>query len=151
MRAAGLTFNHAIFDETRDADPVPLDPEQELRTWWFTKASAEADQTVAKAIEYGSDDLVEIGRQMATVLHLEGPYSTDAELAELGVYFYIIGKLARWTSAIRRGDRPSDDTLLDIGVYVRMAQRIRDAGGWPGTDRLATSTGSIAYIPEESK
>jgi len=130
MRASGLTFGQV----EALTDPVPLDPEQELRTWWFNKASAEADQTVAKAIEYGSDDLVEIGRQMATVLHLEGPYSTDAELAELGVYFYIIGKLARWTSAIRRGDRPSDDTLLDIGVYVRMAQRIRDAGGWPGTE-----------------
>jgi hypothetical protein len=28
----------------------------------------------------------------------------------------------------------SDDSLFDIGVYVRMAQRIRHSGGWPGID-----------------
>jgi hypothetical protein len=32
---------------------------------------------------------------------------------------------------VLRGDRPSDDTPYDIGVYVRMAQRVRDVGGWP--------------------
>ena len=29
-------------------------------------------------------------------------------------------------------DPVSDDTLGDIGVYVRMAQRVRSHGGWPG-------------------
>lgn len=112
---------------------MPLDPEQELRQWWFKKANDEIERTVPKAVEYGSDDLVEIGRQMADAMDREVALS-DSELAELGVYFYMVGKMARWTSAIRRGDKVSDDTLFDIGVYVRMAQRIRHSGGWPGTE-----------------
>lgn len=108
---------------------VPLDPEQELRSWWFDQAGIEIDSTVPKAIEYGSTDLQDIGRDLARTA---GRQVTDEEAAELGVYFYLRGKLSRWTSAIERGERPSDDTLFDLGVYVRMAQRIRHAGGWPG-------------------
>ena len=67
-----------------------------------------------------------LGRTMRREVNAE-------EAAELGVFFYLIGKVARWQSAIERGERPSDDTLFDVGVYVRMAQRIRSHGGWPGT------------------
>ena len=34
-------------------------------------------------------------------------------------------------AAIRRGEFVSDDTLFDIGVYVRMVQRMRETGNWP--------------------
>lgn len=100
-----------------------------LEQWWWDQATREISATVPKAEEYGSTDLVEIGRTMATNM---GREVTDEEAAEIGVYFYLIGKMARWTDSIRRGTRPSDDTLFDIGVYVRMTQRIRDSGGWPG-------------------
>lgn len=113
---------------------MPLDPEQTLRQWWFERAADEIERTVPKAIEYGSDDLIEIGRQMAEAMDF-AVMPSNAGLAELGVYFYMVGKMARWTSAIRRGDQVSDDTLFDIGVYVRMAQRIRHTGGWPGTEQ----------------
>lgn len=111
-------------------DPTPIDPEEELRAWWFNKASSEIDATVPKAVEYGSTDLIDIGLMLARTMRRE---VTEEEAAELGVFFYLIGKIARWQSAIERGERPSDDTLLDIGIYVRMAQRIRESGGWPGT------------------
>lgn len=103
----------------------------ELAEWWRETAESEIEQTVAKAIEYGSTDLVDIGRSIARVA---GREVEDAEAAEMGIFFYLEGKLSRWRSAIERGDVPSFDTLLDIGVYARMAQRIRMTGGWPGTE-----------------
>lgn len=99
-----------------------------LRDWWLDQAHREIAATVPKAEEYGSTDLVEIGRNLATLM---GREVTDEEAAEIGIYFYLVGKMARWTDAVKRGDRPSDDTLFDIGVYVRMAERVRFAGGWP--------------------
>lgn len=101
----------------------------ELEQWWLAMANEEIERTVPKAIEYGSTDLDEIGRQMLAA-GLRDTHETSTE--ELGIYFYMVGKMARWTDAIRTGRRVSDDTLFDLGVYVRMVQRIRSAGGWPG-------------------
>lgn len=114
------------------ADPKPITAEQELAEWWRETAEKEIVQTVAKAVEYGSTDLIDIGRSLARVA---GRDIDDATAAEWGVFFYLEGKLSRWRSAITRGDVPSFDTLLDIGVYARMAQRIRMTGGWPGTEQ----------------
>jgi hypothetical protein len=102
---------------------------RDLENWWLQLANAESTQVVDKAVEYGSRDLVDIGRDLADCMHRQ---VSDQEAAELGVYFYLRGKMSRWTDAVRRGQLPSDDTLKDIGVYVRMAQRIRTHGGWPG-------------------
>jgi hypothetical protein len=104
----------------------------ELATWWRDKAEAEIEQTVAKAIEYGATDLVDIGHSIARAAGRE--LDSDAEAAEWGIFFYMEGKLSRWRSAIAAGRRVSDDTLLDLGVYPRMAQRVRESGGWPGTE-----------------
>lgn len=112
----------------RQGDP----PEDSLSRWWWAKAADEIERTVPKAIEYGSTDLIDIGLMLARTM---GRTIDEEEAAELGVFFYLIGKVARWQSAIERGERPSDDTLFDIGVYVRMAQRIRDAGAWPGIEQ----------------
>lgn len=108
-----------------------LGVEEQLADWWRDRAEDEIGQTVSKAIEYGATDLIDIGMMLARTMRRE---VSEEEAAELGVFFYLIGKIARWQSAIERGDRPSDDTLLDIGVYVRMAQRIRSAGSWPGVE-----------------
>jgi hypothetical protein len=108
--------------------PEPT-PGERLAAWWREQAEYEIEQTVSKAVEYGSTDLIDIGRSLARICDRE---VDDEEAAEMGVFFYLEGKFARWRSALQRGQRPSDDTLLDIGVYVRMAQRIREAGGWPG-------------------
>ena len=105
---------------------------EDLARWWMETAEDEAERTIVKAVEYGAHDLVEIGRNLALT---QGRKVDDEEAAELGVYFYTCGKLARWTSAIADGRRVSDDTLLDLGIYVRMAQRLRDSGGWPSGDK----------------
>lgn len=117
-----------------------------VRDWWLEVARQEAEKVVPKAIEYGSTDLIEIGRTLGQVMHREG--LGEAEQAELGVYFYIVGKIARWTDAVREGRAVSDDTLHDIGVYVRMAQRIRFSGGWPSGPAVAGPTADCDDLGE---
>lgn len=105
--------------------------EEELRGWWFDQATAEVDGTVPKALEYSATDLADIGHVLARCM---GRTVDDEEAAELGIFFYLQGKLSRWAGAVQAGKRPSNDTIYDIGVYCRMAQRVRATGGWPGTN-----------------
>ena len=125
-----LTIGYCTGQVLEAAPSNPLDDDP-LTTWWVDLARFEAAQVVPKAIEYGATDLEEIGRTLGQTIGRDLP---AAEAAELGVFFYLVGKMARWTDAIKTGRRVSDDTLHDIGVYVRMAQRIRHSGSWPGVD-----------------
>ncbi len=111
-----------------------------LRGWWEQTAHDEVAQLVSKMVEYGglsrATDLTEIGRHLTEVGVSSGPLTgggavQEGWLQELGIYFYLVGKFARWSAAIQEGRPVSDDTLLDIGIYVRMAQRVRAVGGWP--------------------
>lgn len=118
-----------------DQPPAPAEPlAVELRDWWLELAEQEAQRVIPKTIEYGATDLIDLGRDLAECAKRE---VTDAQAAELGIYFYLRGKFARWRDAIIRGDQVSDDTLFDIAIYVRMAQRVRSHGGWPGTNKEA--------------
>jgi hypothetical protein len=112
-----------------EIDELPV--KRDLADWWRDLTEQEIAATVPKAIEYGATDLIDIGSQMGRFI---GRHLTDQDAAELGCWFYLIGKMARATSAIERGEKPSDDTVKDIGVYVKMIQRIRSAGSWPGED-----------------
>lgn len=129
-------YGHDFGVRAAEHDPRVPDLAGELAQWWRDAAESEIAQTVAKATEYSGlggglpQDLVDFGRQIAFVQRREHDY-TDAELAEVGVWAYIQGKVNRWSSALRNGQAVSDDTLLDIGVYVRIAQRIRATGQWP--------------------
>lgn len=114
----------------RAAETITATPEQQLTEWWMTQAEDEIARTVPKAIEYSAVDLQDIGNDLARTM---GREVSDEEAAELGVFFYLRGKVARWVGAVMAGQRVSDDTLFDIGVYVRMVQRIRESGSWPGT------------------
>jgi len=107
----------------------------EVAAWWEKKADEEIERTMPKVSEYGATDLEEIGRHMVAAgvkppMGAPGTWATP-QRQELGIYFYIVGKMARWSDAVARGEFVSDDTLFDIGVYIRMVQRIREAGGWP--------------------
>jgi hypothetical protein len=99
-----------------------------LENWWLDLANEEIRRVVPKAVEYGSTDLIDIGRMLARAMKRT---VSDEEAAELGIYFYLVGKMARWSDAVKEERLVSDDTLHDIGVYVRMAQRVRAVGGWP--------------------
>lgn len=130
LRDAFPSFPLYAEDRFQGDGPVTASPEHQLAEWWRQCADDEIAKTVPKAVEYGSTDLIDIGRNVA---RLSGRKVDDRQAAELGVFFYLEGKFARWRSAIMEDRDVSEDTLFDIGVYVRMAQRIREFGGWPGT------------------
>lgn len=102
---------------------------QLLTEWWLGHAAMEVEQTVAKMEEYGSGDLVEVGRQMAKMCDSDRTVLSPVDAMELGIAFYVLGKVARITSAIERGDRPSNDTWFDLSVYAKMVLAAR-AGAW---------------------
>lgn len=127
-------FNHLLCQAweplTFEATPKPpVDPISALRVWWTQTANAEGRAVAEKAVEYGAYDLELIGQLLREMGVNTGNQVTDAEL---GCWFYLFGKVARATSAIRDGRRPSDDTVGDAGVYLKMIARIRETGGWPG-------------------
>lgn len=100
-----------------------------LRDWWIDDAVDEADATVVKMEEYGSGDLVEIGRQMWQMSGRDPVNMSKVQAMEVGCMFYLLGKIARVTSAVERGDMASDDTWFDIGVYAKMVRAARE-GAW---------------------
>lgn len=128
----------AIAEEMkRAATSVKTDPAppvvNDLGQWWMNLAEGEFGAIAAKMREYGGQgnaiDLIDIGKDLAEIADQE--IASNGDAMELGIYFYLRGKFARWKAAVMEGRPVSDDTLHDIGVYVRMAQRIRAVGGWP--------------------
>lgn len=116
--------------------------EQALKNWWADTAAGDAEKVIPKAIEYGARDLADIGYAMAQIAKMDD--IDEAQATELGIYYYVVGKLARWASAVERGDQVSDDTLLDLTTYLMMARRTRDVGGWPwagGANHLSDDNG----------
>lgn len=99
-----------------------------LPEWWGETSADDAAAAEIKAKEYGSLDLVIIGRTMRELIGI-GP--DILEDAELGIIFYQLGKLARCISAVSGGRKPSDDTWHDLVVYGMMVRRIRETGQWP--------------------
>lgn len=108
--------------------------ETALGAWWMDDSHDLAFGCVTKAAEYGSGDLRDIGRRFWRLAnrHVHEPL-TDIEAAEIGCYFYLVGKIARVDSALQRGDWASDDTWLDIEVYAKMVRAAR-AGVWAFPD-----------------
>jgi hypothetical protein len=103
--------------------------EDRLRDWWLKRSEDEVSLTVPKAAEYGSGSLTDMGHTLAK---MQGRVVNEGEAQELAIWFYVVSKVGRWTDAVMRGDRPSEDTIFDLGIYTRMALRVRDAGSWPG-------------------
>ncbi|QJD50031.1 hypothetical protein SEA_RASOVI_57 [Microbacterium phage Rasovi] len=129
-----------------DWSPVE-DQEQAVKTrgsalyqWWMQTAHDEITPMLGKMVEYGganrATDLIDIGRVLEEAGVRVDHFRTDqhtqtARQQELGCFFYLQGKFGRWVAAVKEGRPVSDDTLHDIGIYVRMVQRIRAVGGWP--------------------
>lgn len=118
------------------------DQGDELTNWWMNSALEEIEPMIEKIVEYGGNgraqDLVDVGRRMFDAgVKLPGTQvidyrdAEDSQFIELTIYFYVIGKIGRWTAAINEGNPVSDDTLKDIVIYTKMLQRVREVGGWP--------------------
>ena len=101
-------------------------PAQRVKNWWMKQAEEHADMVTPKMAEYGSRDLVEIGREFSALAGKEG--LSDEAAYEVGVFFYLRGKVARWSAAVGRGDQVSKDTLDDIVAYSMMVLHNRQEG-----------------------
>ena len=94
-----------------------------LDKWWREHAAAESEQMIRKLDEYGTGDLHEIGSRLA---HLAGWHNaTPQQHYELGVMFYLIGKMQRVITATEQRRAASDDTWHDIAVYAKMVLAAR--------------------------
>lgn len=110
-------------------------PREILASWWRGVAETEIDMVVDKAIEYGATDLRDTGHQILEMGSRRGDFidsASDAYATEVGIVFYVLGKVSRLAAAVKEGRQPSLDTWVDIGVYARMAQRVQQVGSWPG-------------------
>ena len=108
---------------TKDAPTV-----QSLANWWLEETKFELDSVLPKAIEYGSADLKVIGFALSQMIGEPKGVTND----ELGIAFYVLGKVARLIGGYADGRSPSSDTWHDIAIYTKMAQYARENGGWGG-------------------
>ena len=107
-----------------EAEADSAEQEDDYMQWWADTSRAIANMVVPKAREYGSRDLVEIGREFAALAG-RGEVS-EGYAYELGVFFYLRGKVSRWSAAAARGELVSKDTLDDIIAYAMMALHNRE-------------------------
>jgi hypothetical protein len=101
----------------------------DLLKWWQQTTKDEIESMLPKVIEYGANDLKVMGDAM---LLLRPDLVGKIHPEELAISFYALGKMARIVGAYADGQIPSDDSWHDLAIYARMAQRVRDAGHWPG-------------------
>ena len=109
--------------------PKPKKDTLMLEAWWKDDAEQELAGVLPKAVEYGSSDLQLMGEALLMCM----PQCRDkVDAEELAIAFYALGKTARLMGAYADGRTPSEDTWHDLGVYARMAKRVRAVGQWPG-------------------
>lgn len=101
---------------------------QQLANWWLNETRNELDSVIPKALEYGSADLKVIGFALSQMIGEPKDVTND----ELGIAFYVLGKVARLVGGYADGRKPSDDTWHDIAIYTKMAQYARHNGEWGG-------------------
>lgn len=107
-------------------NPVWETSTDDLVGWWTQTSNDELGDVLPKAVEYGSADLKIIGYAMSQMIGKP----TLVTHEELGISFYLLGKVARLIGAYADGRKPSDDTWHDIAVYTKMAQFSRQFGHW---------------------
>lgn len=93
---------------------------------WIDRAISDINQAIPKSREYGSAELQYLG-DMMNAIHRANPGEDMAY--ESAILFYVLGKVGRWVSAYRRGEKVSEDTLLDITTYSMMVRLIRARDG----------------------
>lgn len=111
-----------------DAPKKPEDLRPNFHRWWQGMADREAPIIQAKAHEYGSNSLAQMGHLFARA---QGRGVTEAEALEIGSFIYAYGKLQRVGDAILQGKLPSTDTWKDLAIYSSMSLFIRETGQWP--------------------
>lgn len=78
---------------------------------------------IRKNREYGDGDLHVMGKAMDELANIHS--SNGWKGREAAILFYILGKVARATNAIGKGNAPSSDTILDLAIYSMMLACMR--------------------------
>lgn len=110
------------------ATPTPWTEDTEIGKWLNAYIDREVGVMLQKAAEYGSVELIEAGRTLSSIMQIDD--IPDSWAAENQIYQYVLGKLGRWTAAMRRGEQVSQDTVHDIFVYSLMVLKLRETGEW---------------------
>jgi hypothetical protein len=116
---------------------------EQIIDWWTRVSEQDALAATAKSTEYGGSgaaiDLVWLGQQLVEMGQAAAEGTADwtardvptQQATELGIFFYLLGKIGRWKAAILEGRPVSDDTIKDIHTYAMMARYNREHGSWP--------------------
>jgi hypothetical protein len=114
----------------READEVML---SELKGWWMAYCEETFDAIAPKVAAYSSHDLEVMGTGLIALTAAD--IADPLEARTFGLYtacaFYALGKVARLTGALERGQLPHPDSEMDLMVYSIMMRRVREKGGWP--------------------
>ena len=119
-------FAEALGLDQSDQDGTKL--VEDLFQWWTETSNNEAQSSIPKSVEYGVSSLKTMGDEIITMMPSEVGTRNDPTM--VAIWCYVVGKLGRWSNAVRRGEQVNPDTLHDIAVYVKMAQRIQQTGTW---------------------
>lgn len=119
------------------ASPRPGDPAEErwalIEEWMRKTFEDDLRRCRAKALEYGSADLVIMGKAMEALLPQGDSLDHDSrERAglEMAIGFYLMGKTARLFGAWNKAREPAEDTWHDGTIYSLMARYVRENGSW---------------------
>lgn len=125
---------HDEHDSLIDGDwpEGPTEPlKVELSVWWEQQVKTEMKSVLPKVGEYGAVDLKIMATAMRALWPGDKETVPERVLVEMALSFYLLGKCGRLFGAYEQGKLPSDDTLLDIAIYTKMIQRVREVGEWP--------------------
>jgi hypothetical protein len=100
---------------------------KELMEWWKEQTEAELTMLLPKVSSYGAVDLEIIGHAMAGIAGLE---LTVSQTEQMGIAFYLLGKVTRILSSLQAGQQPNPDSWTDAAVYARMGLRANENGSW---------------------
>lgn len=123
-------IKHPVYRASTSVASDPLcDLIADLKEWWGQKSAEDAILIAQKYQEYGNHALLNTGYELASLMGRQNV--SKAEAQELGIYFFMMGKMSRWKNAILNGERVSEDTVQDLTCYAMMARRVHEKDGWP--------------------
>lgn len=122
--------------------------EQAFRSYIQDLTSEVTDMVIPKARTYGTTELSQLG---ATLMNVAGKGTVpERGSMQYAVWFYSIGKMARWTAAVKRGEQPTRDTVLDILVYALMWLKVEETGEW-WVDMPSQETSSPSWLHRKGR
>jgi hypothetical protein len=111
-------------------------PLPELQQWLKAHDDHLYKEMIRKAVEYGASDFKVMGQALAGMIDGEVAEGEDRVMVMnhrgqlMAVAFYMLGKIARMTSAFERGELPGIDSAMDIEQYAKIYQKIAETGRW---------------------